>query len=131
MLGAPEGPYREWAEWVAAHADEVVAECSVRSLQTNEPLRCAALLPALSGIDGPIALLEVGASAGLCLYPDRYSYRYGGGPDLDPREGASTVVLACARSPAIRRCGCRTSCGVRASTSLRSMPRMPTTGASS
>ena len=67
----------------------------VRSLQTNEPLRCAALLPALSGIDGPIALLEVGASAGLCLYPDRYSYRYGGGADLDPADGASTVVLQC------------------------------------
>ena len=93
MLGAPERPYPEWADWVAAHADEVVAECSARSLQTNEPLRCAALVPALSGIDGPIALLEVGASAGLCLYPDRYSYRYGGGEDLDPREGTSTVVL--------------------------------------
>ena len=95
MLGAPEGPYREWAGWVTAHADVVVAECSVRSLQTNEPLRCAALLPALSGIDGPIALLEVGASAGLCLYPDKYSYRYGGGPALDPGEGTSTVVLQC------------------------------------
>ncbi len=93
MLGAPERPYPEWADWVAAHADEVVAACSARSLQTNEPLRCAALLPALSGIDGPIALLEVGASAGLCLYPDRYSYRYGGGEDLDPQEGTSTVVL--------------------------------------
>jgi hypothetical protein len=95
MLGAPEGPYRAWAEWVGAHADDVVTECAARSLQTNEPLRCAALLPALSGIDGPIALLEVGASAGLCLYPDRYSYRYGGGGDLDPGEGPSTVVLQC------------------------------------
>ena len=95
LLGAPEGPYREWAAWLAAHADAVVAECSRRSLQTNEPLRCAALLPALSGIDGPIALLELGASAGLCLYPDRYSYRYRGGADLDPADGPSTVVLQC------------------------------------
>ena len=93
MLGAPEGLYPEWADWVVAHQDAVVAECTQRSLQTNDPLRCAALLPALSGIDGPLALLEVGASAGLCLYPDRYSYRYRGGPDLDPPDGASAVIL--------------------------------------
>lgn len=93
MLGAPEGGYRGWAEWVAAHADQVVTECAARSLQTNEPLRCAALLPALSGIQGPIALLEIGASAGLCLYPDRYSYRYRGCPDLDPLGGVSAVIL--------------------------------------
>ena len=93
MLGAPEAPYRKWASWVGAHADAVVAECARRSVQTNEPLRCAALLPALSGLPGPIALLEIGASAGLCLYPDRYSYRYRGGPDLDPVDGVSTVVL--------------------------------------
>ncbi|SFS17327.1 hypothetical protein SAMN04487846_3517 [Microbacterium sp. cf046] len=93
MLGAPERSYSEWAAWVLAHADRVVDECSRRSLQTNEPLRCAALLPALSDIAGPLALLEIGASAGLCLYPDRYSYRYGGGPDLDPVDGVSAVVL--------------------------------------
>lgn len=93
MLGAPEEPYPSWARWLAVHADDVVAEASARRLQTNEPLRCAALLPALSLIDGPLALLEVGASAGLCLYPDRYSYRYRGGPDLDPADGPSTVVL--------------------------------------
>jgi hypothetical protein len=93
LLGAAERSYPEWADWVRDHAREVVAECSARSLQTNEPLRCAALLPALSGIEGPVALLEVGASAGLCLYPDRYSYRYRGGPHLDPRDGGSTVIL--------------------------------------
>jgi hypothetical protein len=94
MLGAPERPFPEWAAWARVHADELVAECTRRSLQTNEPLRCAALLPALSGIPGAIALLEIGASAGLCLYPDRYSYRYRNGPDLDPPDGVSRVVLA-------------------------------------
>jgi len=98
LLGAPEGAYPEWAAWVAEHADAVVAECARRSVQTNEPLRCAVLLPALSRIPGPIALLEVGASAGLCLYPDRYSYRYRGAEGLvalDPPEGESAVVLEC------------------------------------
>lgn len=93
MLGAAEGGYAAWAQWLAANIDEVAAECVARGLQTNEPLRCAALLPALSLIDGPIALLEVGASAGLCLYPDRYSYRYENGQDLDPAGGPSPVVL--------------------------------------
>ncbi|TQK20195.1 hypothetical protein FBY40_2718 [Microbacterium sp. SLBN-154] len=93
LLGAPEGDYRAWAAWTQRHAGAVVEACAARSLQTNEPLRCAALLPALSAITGPIALLEIGASAGLCLYPDRYSYRYADGPALDPVDGPSPVVL--------------------------------------
>jgi hypothetical protein len=48
-----------------------------RRTQTNEPGRCATLLPALAALDGPLALIEVGASAGLCLHVDRYSYDYG------------------------------------------------------
>jgi len=98
LLGAPEGEVDAWAAWVVAHADALVSECDRRSVQTNEPLRCAALLPALSLIDGPIALLEVGASAGLCLFPDRYSYRYRRDADLvalDPVDGPSPVVLEC------------------------------------
>lgn len=93
LLGAPEADYPTWAAWTRRHARTVIEECTARSLQTNEPLRCAALLPALSAIPGPIALLEIGASAGLCLYPDRYSYRYAGGPALDPVDGPSAVVL--------------------------------------
>ncbi|SOD92915.1 DUF2332 domain-containing protein [Blastococcus haudaquaticus] len=49
-----------------------------RTTQTNEAARCAALLPVLAAIGGPLALIEVGTSAGLCLYPDRYSYDYDG-----------------------------------------------------
>ncbi|WP_203581107.1 DUF2332 domain-containing protein [Microbacterium hibisci] len=98
LLGAPEQPFPAWAAWLTGHADELVAEASVRRLQTNEPQRSAALLPALATISGPIALLELGASAGLCLYPDRYSYDYRG-PEgvtaLDPGSGPSSVALAC------------------------------------
>lgn len=98
LLGAPIDDVDAWASWVLSRAEEIAAECGRRSVQTNEPLRCAALLPALSLIDGPIALLEVGASAGLCLYPDRYSYRYRRGGEtlaLDPVAGAGRVELAC------------------------------------
>lgn len=51
-----------------------------RSTQTNEPRRLATLMPVFAEIakqsGGPLALVEVGASAGLCLYPDRYSYQW-------------------------------------------------------
>ncbi|MGJ0388976.1 DUF2332 family protein [Microbacterium sp. CGR1] len=98
MLGAALDGYGAWRSFIVAHADEIVAECTARRLQTNEPLRLAPLLPALSEIAGPIALLEVGASAGLCLYPDRYSYRVVDADgrlrsSLDPADGVSSVVL--------------------------------------
>src|SRR5277367_3732132 len=38
-----------------------------RTTQTNEPARCSVLLPVLARLPQPLALLEVGASAGLCL----------------------------------------------------------------
>lgn len=96
MLGAPLADYPAFAAWMHQHAEVLVAEASRRSLQTNEPLRCAVLVPALAGIEGPIALLEVGASAGLCLYPDRYEYRYRGAADIDlTAPSASAVVLDC------------------------------------
>ena len=49
-----------------------------RRTQTNEPARCALMLPLLAALPQPLALLEVGASAGLCLLPDRYGYDYAG-----------------------------------------------------
>lgn len=98
MLGAPLAGYAQWRAFLLAHEDDVVAECAARSIQTNEPLRLAPLLPVLSEIDGPIALLELGASAGLCLYPDRYSYRFVDRAGevrsvVDPTDGPSPVVL--------------------------------------
>ncbi|MFJ7911659.1 DUF2332 domain-containing protein [Kitasatospora sp. NPDC096204] len=62
--------------WVAEHWAEVSATMLERRTQTNEAGRCATLLPLLATLPQPLALIEVGASAGLCLYPDRYRYRY-------------------------------------------------------
>jgi hypothetical protein len=57
--------------------DELADTMRTRRTQTNEAARCATLLPVLAGLPQPLALLEVGASAGLTLLPDRYSYDYG------------------------------------------------------
>ncbi len=67
-----------------------------RTTQTNEAARCATLLPFLSRLPQPLALIEVGASAGLCLLPDRYAYDYGT-VRLEPREGveAGAPVFRC------------------------------------
>lgn len=98
FLGAPAGPYPAFRCWLLEHwarTDRVIRE---RSTQANEAGRCAVLLPVLSRLEGPLALIEAGASAGLCLYPDRYSYRYDTGGRmvaLDPSGGPSPVRLAC------------------------------------
>jgi hypothetical protein len=89
LLGAPLEPL---TPWLVDNWDAVAAEALVRSTQTNEPRRCAVILPYLPA--GPLALLEVGASAGLCLYPDQYSYSYNGGAVL----GDSSVLLECEAS---------------------------------
>jgi hypothetical protein len=76
FCGAPLAGFDVVGPWIRDHWDEVVAVIRSRATQTNEAARCGALLPALAAIDGPIALIEVGASAGLCLIPERYSYVY-------------------------------------------------------
>jgi len=97
LLGCPLVPYAGWRNWLLPNWSAVSAQMRVRGTQTNEPRRCAVLLPVLAQVPGPIALLEVGASAGLCLFPDRYSYSYDG-RRIDPANGPSTVLLECATS---------------------------------
>ena len=77
LFGTPAG-WDHLRSRVLQDKDALRATMLARSTQTNEPGRCAALLPVLAGLPEPLALLEVGASAGLCLLPDFYAYDYGG-----------------------------------------------------
>jgi hypothetical protein len=86
--GPPAGPEQLHAV-IRDDGDRIRATMLSRFTQTNEPARCAALVTALGALDGPVGLVEVGSSAGLCLYPDRYSYEFDGRP-VGPR---STVHL--------------------------------------
>ena len=56
-------------DMVRNRADELRATMLGRTTQTNEPARCAVLLPLLAALPQPLALIEVGASAGLCCCP--------------------------------------------------------------
>jgi hypothetical protein len=76
LSGVP-GSDSELAGIVRAKGEPIRDLMLSRTTQTNEPARCAVLLPLLARLPQPLALLEVGASAGLCLLPDRYGYAYG------------------------------------------------------
>ena len=103
-LHGAEGTYASFRGTLLDRWDAIRRTILARSTQTNEAARCAVLLPFLSALPQPLALIEVGASAGLCLLPDRYSYRYtavrdttghDAGARLDPEGGPSEVVIDC------------------------------------
>lgn len=95
FLGAAPWAYAEFRDWLLQHWDEVRNEVLHRSTQTNEPARCSALVPVLATLPQPMALIEVGAAAGLCLFPERYSYLYDDHDHLDPVTGRSEVHIPC------------------------------------
>lgn len=97
-LGAPRGPWSEVRTWLLDHADQVVAALAAKLTQTNDVRRHGAVSLGLALADppGPVALLEIGASAGLGLHLDRYGWRSpapAGGRDLRWGDPASPVQL--------------------------------------
>jgi hypothetical protein len=81
---------RELRAFLKRRGGEVADVMRSRRTQTNEVGRCSVLLPALPA--GPLALVEVGASAGLGLLLDHFHYELG------------TMRLGAADSPVHLRC---------------------------
>jgi len=82
MLNWVEDPYPLFRAFCLEHYDEIKHMIATRLVQTNEVRRCACLLPAFGLVVQqarglPLALVEIGASAGLNLLWDRYGYDYG------------------------------------------------------
>ena len=88
-------PYDTFRSWCLDHRSELESLSSTRVNQTNEVGRCAASLPTLAAVaawtDSPLAIVEVGTSAGLNLLLDRYRYVFGPDREMGPSE--SDVVL--------------------------------------
>ncbi|GAA1919896.1 DUF2332 domain-containing protein [Nocardioides hwasunensis] len=100
--GAPApGAYAGLRRVLVEREAAVRATIMARATQTNEVGRLATLTPVLGLVgdkeDRPLALVEVGASAGLCLYPDRYDYAWP--PVGDLRGSGGPVLTAAATGP--------------------------------
>ena len=91
FCGADDEPFAAFRVWLIENWPEVAAVARTRRTQTNEPGRCIPLLAALARIPGPIAVLELGAAAGLCLLPDRYAFSFDGAAVI----GSGEPLLEC------------------------------------
>lgn len=92
---AADGSLAAFRDFCTRRRAELIALLRTRSTQTNEVGRCALVLPALARVTaevGPVALLDVGTSAGLTLLLDRYRYEYRPGGPVGP---GSSVLLRC------------------------------------
>ncbi|HEX7396516.1 MAG TPA: DUF2332 family protein, partial [Propionibacteriaceae bacterium] len=76
FLGGPLDADPSLPDWVASHWPQIERLVTTRFTQTNEVGRCAVIAPVLASLPQPIALIEVGMSAGLGLFPDLYGYRW-------------------------------------------------------
>lgn len=98
-LGGVPNDFAGFKHRLLGNAEAVRSLMLSHSTQTNEPARCAVLLPVLAQLPQPLALIEVGASAGLCLLPDFYGYDFGAGV-IRPEVGNGTFpVFHCVANP--------------------------------
>ncbi|WP_249336753.1 DUF2332 domain-containing protein [Sporosarcina sp. Marseille-Q4063] len=75
-----EESFSHFKDFCRIYREEIISLLKVKLVQTNEARRCAYLYPVFSHIynkaNKPIALIEIGTSAGFQLLWDQYSYTY-------------------------------------------------------
>ena len=69
FLGGPVGDPAAFHEYAVTNWPAIEEQMRSRATQTNEAGRCAVLLPVLATLPQPLALLDVGASAGSVPLP--------------------------------------------------------------
>ena len=115
--GKADGPGLEaaFSGFVLAHRDTIHELIMSRRVQTNEVARCVFLLPAYNFVQEmagrPLALAEIGTSAGLNQNVDRYGYTY--------ESDAGPVVLASAAAVQLS-----TQCGTAVPLHARRLPEI-------
>lgn len=112
----PGDPVSDFTAFADNYRELIAERLACRLVQTNEVGRCAFLAPAIATAAArrpgtPLALLEVGTSAGLNLFLDRFGYCYDhtdgrsagtGGPGSTTYEVAGDPMLHCElRGPGI------------------------------
>ena len=104
LTAAPRrsGAIDAFARFVRTHDDELRSLLSTRATQTNEIGRSSLFLPAFAMLDaecGPLARIDVGASAGLNLLAGAFHYDYEPGGAVGPAD--ASVRLHCRTEGAV------------------------------
>ncbi|PKR76768.1 DUF2332 domain-containing protein [Halalkalibacillus sediminis] len=76
----PKEAFPYFKDFCQKHRNEIISLLETKLVQTNEVRRCAYLYPAFcyihEKVKRPLALIEIGTSAGLQLLFDHYQYSY-------------------------------------------------------
>ncbi|MBM6648746.1 DUF2332 domain-containing protein [Bacillus sp. RIT 809] len=76
-----ENAFYQFKDFCRVYREEIISLLQTKLVQTNEVRRCAYLYPSFcyifNKVNKPLALIEIGTSAGLQLFWDQYRYSYG------------------------------------------------------